>query len=298
LWEFVAAAGLLSVLAYHLMMCTTSFYTYGFQPFPPFPPEFDAVIHPYGDKQFFGAKNSRRVASWHNLRTASPELYASLPLNVPDYYQVPSIFGYDPLVEGQPRMVEVFNRLDRDPLKACKAYGVGLHIFSHRDAPLQSPNKRFWNVEYEVHREPAYRQLLKANLTLLATFHEDTTLKELPGVDALAFVTNRPDRPLPMHLHCRGADIDVSGLPAGESVTINFLWYPQMTMSLDDAAAPVEKDDCLRITTTLPRSGSTLSLRYQPPWQRTVAIGGIVCLAALLLAWGTIRANRRYQPDA
>ena len=95
--------GLLGVLAYHVMMCTTSFFTYGFQPFPPLPAEFEAVMHPYEDKQFFGDKNSRRVASWHNLRTTSPDLFASLPLNMPDYYQVPSIFGYDPLVEGQPR---------------------------------------------------------------------------------------------------------------------------------------------------------------------------------------------------
>jgi hypothetical protein len=291
-WEFSAAAGLLCVLAYHLMMCTTSFYSYGFQPFPPLPPEFEAVIHPYEDKQFFGEKNSRRIASWHNLRATSPDLYASLPLNMPDYYLVPSIFGYDPLVEGQPRAVEVFKRLEKDPLQACKIYGVGLHIFSHGDSPPHSPNKRFWDVEYEVHREPAYRKLLKANLTLLAKFHDDTTLKELPGVDPLVFVTSRPDRALPIHLHCRGADIDVSGLRAGEDVTINFLWYPHMSLSLDGEAAPIEKDEWLRITTTLPRSGSTLSLRYEPPWQKTAAIGGIVCLAALLLAWLTIRANR------
>ena len=39
--------------------------------------------------------------------------------------------------------------------------------------------------------------------------------RRLPGALPLAFATDRPERPLPMRLHCGGADIDVAGLPAG-----------------------------------------------------------------------------------
>ena len=114
-------------------------------------------------------------------------------------------------------------------------------------------------------------------------------MKEMAGVDPLAFATDRPERALPMHLHCRGADIDVTGLPAGARVTLNFLWYPQMRLDLDGEILSVEKDDWQRIATTLPTAGRTLSLRYEPPWPRTCAVGAAVCLAALLLAWGALR---------
>ena len=120
-------------------------------------------------------------------------------------------------------------------------------------------------MEYTVHHEPAYRNLLKADLKRLATLHDETTLKELPGVDSLAFETGRPEQALPLHLNCRGAEIDANGLSAGARVTVNFLWYPQMALYLDGQSLAVEKDDWQRITTTLPRAGSTLSLRFEPP---------------------------------
>jgi hypothetical protein len=288
-WELLIGSAMLCVLAYHLAMCRASFYSYGFRPYPVLPTAFEAAFHPYDDASFVGVKNSRRVASWMPLRSAAPDYYAALPPNLQCGYRVPSIFGYDPVVEGQRRVMEMQGRLEQDPLATCKAYGVGWHLFSYSGTPANSP-RAHWTGN-DVPCAPAYRVLVKEKLTTLAE-HGDTTLKELPGVDPLAFVTGKPERPLPMHLHCGGADIDVSGVPAGESITINFLWYPQMNVYLDGASAPVEKDDWLRITTPLPRSGTTLLLRYEPPWQRSLAIGGAVCLVALLLAWGTIRINR------
>ena len=40
---------------------------------------------------------------------------------------------------------------------------------------------------------------------------------------------------------------------------------------------------------TLPTIGSKLSLRYEPLWGRTCAIGAGLCLAAVILAWGALR---------
>jgi hypothetical protein len=278
---------LIGVLAYHLAMCQPSFYTYGIHPYPPLPSEFEARFHPYEDKSFVGAENSRRMASWCQLRSTAPDHYLALPLNLPHYYQVPSIFGYDPVVEGQPRVTEVNRRLQDDPLSACKAYGVGWHLFSAEER-VYSPNKRFFSMENAVSFELAYHKLLKEKLPTLAKVG-GTSLKQLPGVDPLAFATARPDRPLPMHLHCRGVDIDVAGLAADTQVTINFLWYPQMQLDLDGESLSVDEDDWQRITATLPRAGATLSLRYVPPWDRTCAIGAVICLAASALGWLTLR---------
>jgi hypothetical protein len=287
-WEWLVGAVSACVLAHHLAMCQPSFYSYGFRPYPDLPQEFEAVFHPYADKHFIGEANSRRLASWARLRSVSPNYYSSLPLNLPHYYQVPSIFGYDPVVEGQPCIAEVYRRLQSDPAGACKAYGVGWHLISCTAPPVLSPNKRFWSMEHSVNFEGAYRRLRQADLGVLAEF-QGTSLMELPGVDPLAFVTGRPERPLPLRLHCRGADIDVSGLPAGTGVTVNFLWYPQMSCTVNGQPLPLASDDWQRITTTLPHSGSALSLRFQPPWFKTCAIGAVLCCAALALAWLVIR---------
>src|SRR6516162_2221383 len=241
-WELLLGALMLCILAYHLAMCAPSFYSYGFRPYPPLPHDFEAIFHPYEDKSFVGDKNSRRIASWYRLRSTSPDYYLSLPLNLPHCYQVPSVFGYDPVVEGQPHVAEVYGRLQKEPLQACKAYGVGWHLFSYSDSPVNAPDQRFQTLEHIVHFEPAYRELRNANLTVLAECH-GTSLRELPDVDPLAFETGRPELALPLHLHGRGANIDVRGLASGTSVTVNFLWYPQMSLHLDGQSLSVEKDD-------------------------------------------------------
>jgi hypothetical protein len=287
-WELLLGLLMLCVLAYHLAMCTASFYSYGFRPYPPLPHEFEAIFHPYEDKSFVGDKNSRRLASWFPLRSTSPDYYLALPLNLPHYYRVPSIFGYDPVVEGQRPVAEVYRRLQDEPLNACKAYGVGWHLFSYSNSGVRKSDEPYRGMEHVIHFEPAYRALQKADLTTLAQAR-GTSLKELPGVDPLAFARGQSERALPMHLHCRGANIDVSGLAPGTNVTINFLWYPQMRLALDGHSLNVDKDDWQRITTTLPKSGCTLSLRYEPPWQKTCAVGAGLCACALLLGCVTLR---------
>ena len=288
MWEIVFGGAMLCILAHHLAMCRASFYSYGFRPYPALPTEFESTFHPYKDVSFVGARNSRRMASWHPVRSPSPDFYAAMPLNLPHYYQVPSILGYDPVVEGQPRVTKMYDRLQQEPEAACKAYGVGWHLFSYSDMPTTAPNQRFQTLENAILFEPAYRGLLKAKMTTIAV-ERGTTLKELAGVDALAFATAQPERALPMQLHCRGVDVDVAGLPAGTAVTINFLWYPQMSLELDGQPLAVGQDDWQRITTTLPTAGKALSLRYEPPWGKTCGVGAALCLAALVLAWGCLR---------
>ena len=283
-WEVFAGAGLILILGYHITQCQPSFYSYGFRPYPDLPTEFESVFHPYDDKDFIGAENSRRIASWTNLRSIAPDHYLALPLNLPHYYQVPSIFGYDPVVEGQPRMLEVFQRMHDDPVAACKAYGVGWHLFGYTSTPVYSPNPVFAFMEQTVNFEAVYRQLSKESLIPRAEVR-GTTLMEMPGVDPLAFVSGHPQAPLPMRLSCAGADIDVAGLAAGTPITINFLHYPQMKCTLGGKPLTVSRDDWQRITITLPESGQTLNVRFEPPWLWTCAAGAELCLVAIWLAF-------------
>lgn len=282
--EVVVGVLMSGVLAYHLAMCQSSFYTYGFRAYPELPAGFEETFHPYADKQFVSDKNSRRIASWTTLRSVSPDYYASLPLNLPHYYQVPSVFGYDPVVEGQPRVAQVYRKFEQDPVAAYKAYGVGWHLCSVPETPTASPNKGSWFNEHTVNHERAYRRLPKAELKVLQ-HSQGVTLYELPDVDPLAFGDTKTKSALPMHLHGRGADVDVTSLAAGARVTLNFLWQPQMTCTLDGEVLTLEADEWQRIVTTLPRPGWTLAFRYEPPWLQTCTVGAGICAVALSFAW-------------
>ena len=70
---------------------------------------------------------------------------------------------------------------------------------------------------------------------------------EMPGSDALAFVTGQPQSPLPMRLSCAGVDVDVTGLPAGTAITINFMHYPQMRCTLNGQPVALGRDGWQRI---------------------------------------------------
>ena len=168
LWQGTVGGVMIGVLGWHLAMCQSAFYIYGFLPIPPLPAEFETIFHPYPDKGFIGPKNSRRIASWTQQRSPAADHFVALPLNLPHYYQVPSIFGYDPVVEGQPLMGAVIGSLEDNPVLTCKKFGVGLHVISYSDAPALSPNPRIWTLERTLRFEPAYRGLLKADLKTLA----------------------------------------------------------------------------------------------------------------------------------
>ena len=262
--------------------CQPSFYSYGFRPYPDLPAEFEAVFHPYEDKGFIGADNSARIASWTNLRSISPDHYLSLPLNLPHYYQVPSIFGYDPVVEGQPRMLEVFSAcrtIRSRPAKRMASAGICLATAQH---PFIQPNQVFALMEQTVNFEAVYRRLAKENFIPRA---ESTGTRCWKCPESIRWHSNRPARiAVANAFKLRGADIDVTGLPAVLRVTVNFLYYPQMHGMLSGKPLAVEHDDWQHITITLPESGQTLKVRFEPPWLETCAIGLVLCLLGLGMA--------------
>ena len=87
------------------------------------------------------------------------------------------------------------------------------------------------------------RQLVKVKLTPVAEFH-GTALKELEGVDPLAFVVGRAERPLALHLHGRGAEIDVATTPG----LVANAWKVRLSVGV-----------------ILPEEGTKGSPGYQPP---------------------------------
>jgi len=265
----------------HLAMCRPSFYSYGFRPYPPLPPEFNGMM---------ADRLRHRLAWWAQARSPSPDYYLSLVHNLPSYYQIPCIFGYDPIVEGQPNVRAMWEKLRDNPKGACRAYGLVWHLISYRDKAILSPNPRIRPLEVHMPHAEAFRGLAKEDLQRVADV-KGTTLFRMNSVDPLAFVVGRSDQPLGLHLHCGGADVDVRGVAAGEAVTLNFLWYPDLRLHLDGEPLDVEKDEWLRVRTVLPRPGTVLTMRFVPAWPKALSIGTFLSIVAV--GWLLFLESRR-----
>ncbi len=287
-------ASLLGVLGYHLAMCQPSFYTYGFRPYPELPPEFEAAFHPYGGQtSSIGAQQ---------LRGGSASCW-----------QVPlGRVGLLPVLAVEPAALlpGAQHFWLRPPCRRSAAHGRGVPPPGRRSgrrvqslwrrlASMQLHGRADADAEQMVLGPGANRErgtapidlLPKRDMRVVAECH-GTTLLELPDVDPLAFAVGQADRPLPMRLHCRGADIEVGGLSAGACVTINFHCYPQMKCTLDGEALEVKPDEWQRITTTLPRGGAVLALRYEPPWLQSCAASGHMLKARRIGAgWYVLRVS-------
>jgi hypothetical protein len=105
---------------------------------------------------------------------------------------------------------------------------------------------------------------------------------ELDDVDPLAFAAGSPRQAMPVQLDGRGIDVDVRGLLSASPVVVNFLWYPEMTATVDGQQVKCSRDKWYRITAHVPARAKVLEIRYSPNWRKGIYLG--LALAALSLA--------------
>jgi hypothetical protein len=119
----------------------------------------------------------------------------------------------------------------------------------------------------------------------------NVTLVHVPGSDPLAFASSAPEQSLPIRWSTEGADLDTSGLPAGEAVTLNVLWRPWIRFRQGDRDLASAADRFGRAWTTLSLSGKPLTMRYLPPMRRPL----LLALTLILLAFGSAASIAGFQ---
>ena len=182
----VVAMGL---LAYHVAMARPSFYTYGFQPYPPLPPEmsrlFEAGVEiPAG-----------RILPISPPRSILPDYPLSLALSLPATYGVASVDGYDPLTQSRPPIRNAMALIYEDPAGALKAYGVRwLVVHQTARTPVFSPNPLLKGLEGNVRSAFLLSQLDALHAEKVID-RPEVEVWALPEADPMAFPSQQP-RPI------------------------------------------------------------------------------------------------------
>jgi hypothetical protein len=190
--------------------------------------------------------------------------------------------GYDPLVAKTPLNLRLtdrfyssttFKRARQDfdpiptvePLTALRRYGVRWAFLTEgRD---------------ELKGTYALDKALEESGTLRQTTPH-TQLRELTGSDALAFVEGSPQQALPLTLTAEGVQVALEGRVAGP-VVVNFLARAWLHAAVDGKPIPSDKDAWDRVRVAVPAGARTLTLRYEPPWGKGLAVSALFLLLAL-----------------
>jgi len=213
------------------------------------------------------------------MRSTDPSYPLSLPHNLPSEYEVPGLFGYDPLVQRFGRYNACLERIFRDPPAGLAAYGVRWLVV-HRTVwggwEPQTPNR--------FERVLPFTDLLNTKLGSnpqppLGDLAEYVKVIEIPDPAALAFDQGRPTDALPLRMSVAGLGIDLEPAAEPRTIVANFLWYPDIVATADGKPVAATQDDWQRIVVAAPAGARQIRIRYAPPRGAGLAIA--VVLAAL-----------------
>jgi hypothetical protein len=270
-WPGHAAVLTLLLIAYHATMARASFYTYGFEPYPP----MDSPV----SKRIKGT-DSARMISWTTKRSTSPSFASALPHNLPMLHNIPAFSGYDPLLEWGASFREVQRLLDQRPVEALRAYGVRWHLLSTLlRKPILSANVGVNAEERSIKDNAAMKAIVP--LLQIVTHSEALRLGELNGTSPMAFPNRDPTVSLAVSAAGDGIRVGLGRWQTGGEIVVNFLWYPQMRAVVDGKAAPVSHDRWQRIVVDVPTGAKSLRIGYVAGWTGGLLIGSALVVLGL-----------------
>lgn len=237
--RYTIVFSVLGLLLYHVTLARTSFYTYGFKPFPTTHPKQDLFSH-----------SGQRIFTVGNEKYRDTQFVSSLPFNVPVIYRMPALHGYDNLSREYMATTRFDRKITEENLYA---YGVK-YIFS-------------------------YRQPLSPSLQGSAGLVDSTNynyLYELKKTLPLAFSKSAPTSPLGLTFTGNGFNLDVSKLQPPCDLVVNFAYYPQFKASADGHDIKVDQDEKGRILVKLSQRASLLEMVYAPDFTSALLPSGIL----------------------
>ena len=266
----------------HLHAARESFCNFGALPYPAASAEIAAKVTD---------ANRGRLQVIAPLRSRMPGYTRTMALNLATVAGAYAFSGYDPLVENSPENDAAFAKMRDDPIGAAQAYGVRWVLVSpliyteaawSPDGSLQQINPR------EVRSVSMFRKDADSVLESRAG-----ALYHLRNADPMAFRAAIPQQALPVRFDSTGVRVDVSTVPAGETLVVNVLWRPWLKAQ----NAALHADRWGRVELTLPRPMKTLDIEYLPPWKRAVA-GSLIVLVFGILSGLAVPAGQRQMARA
>ncbi len=285
-WETGLALGVFALLAYHAVRPCPAFFTYGLRPYP----SISSSLYAYSSVP--GAESNYRAGSVTRNRCTTEGYFTALPHNTGSVHDVLSINGYEPLVATSEPGRRVSRLLRDDLVPSLRAYGVRTLVVRYDPEPGFPSDFAVTGFLPTGTAAETKSQLAEAAAREEARqvgFDGGAQVWEIAKPDPLAFATGNPDEPLPIKVGAQSVLVDVSPLPDGGSVSVNFIRWPQHVAYADGDPIGLGTDDWGRIAAHVPPSTQTLEVRYVPAWGR----GFVVAAALLTLAVGAMLMLRQ-----
>lgn len=270
----IAMMVLLSFNAWH---ARGAFYNFADRPYPPLPPAMAALLRS-------GSETTRgRIFAVAPLRNGAPGYLLSLMHDLPSFYGIAALDGYDPFTGMTFENRRSLDFAQRNPLAAFRTYGIRwIVVHSTTFAPVVArPDGSINPMELvDSFRESILPRVMpQAALRLRLPQVE---IAEIADVDPLAFPAGMRTRPLPVALDQAGATVDLRLLPAGGVVVVNVLLRRGMEAFVDRGRVQLRVDEFGRVVVPVPPRASRLRVEYSPPWFYAIASGAVVALLGLL----------------
>jgi hypothetical protein len=292
------ALGTVALVLYHVNLCRPAFYSYAERPYPALPPEM---------QQIFDVAPQGRILSFAPDRSSASRYMRGLRHGLPTFYQLPSLCGYDPLVESTEPYKTLDRKLREVPVQTAQALGVRWIVTG---GPTAEPSWPAGTVNYHqaaygprargVKFSPELAKLLE-NAAQTRLRLDGLRVSELPDSQPLAFWSGRPREPVAFRFRGEGLDIDLSGRPEGGQLVANFLWRPRWQALANGTALEIQEDEWGRMRVTVPPGTANVSLRFRPLWLQGCLLGllleAVALVGGLLLArWLTARRRTKVEP--
>jgi hypothetical protein len=272
--EIAAAALVIILMAYNVVMAKPTFYTFGDKPYPAPSPEMAPLLESAASatpQRAASLMPMRRVP----MRSRYPNYALSLEQNFASIYGIPAATGYDPLVWLHPFCNQYLSRILKDRQAAYRAWGVRWAVLYGRSA------LRLRQQDY-----PELRAFKGANSTNLFLWDVD---KPAP----LAFPVARPQEAFPIAFSAQGVRVDLANFPEGGPFVVNILAWPDFKATADGKPIEFQPDDWGRMRLEIPAGTTTLEARYAPPWGKGFLVAAVVLVVALALAAALDTATKR-----
>ncbi|MBY0522079.1 MAG: hypothetical protein K2R98_01695 [Gemmataceae bacterium] len=300
-WIQGLSVAVAALLLYHVQHCQASFYSYAERPYPPLPAAMRTLMDP--EVSLDSALPPARVLSLVRERSAADGYMKALKQCMPTVYRIPSIDGYNPLIESTPPMIDVREQLLKDPFRTCEALGVRWILMGEM---LPEPSWPSGTYNHDFGGTIARTRILKYPTSMTESMRAASKLRleldglevlELPPPDALAFWQSQPKRGLPLRWTPEQIEVATTEPPgARDKLVVNVLWRKQWHAYAGEQQLPVEADPWHRMVVTVPPEASQVTLRFEPPWQRALFLGGLIegvaIGASIALSW----IDRRRDP--
>jgi hypothetical protein len=238
------------LLSINAVSARTSFYDYGFEPYPALPEALRQNVA------------TRHVFSRYPVRSTEANYYAALPHNLATAYGMTSIGGFfDPMVNTSREYRHLMGNLESQPLATLSRFGAEI-IFVARASrsPTINPTTRIYESWWSLETSKFDEEVQK----LPIVYHGDgATAYRNELADPFISINRRAAH---VETHISGSSIKIIFSEVQEgTLTLGLLMQPTLKILVDGNEVTPWRDSWGRLNITLPQGARVITVKSKLP---------------------------------